>query len=64
MRASYRGISYEIEQLDSGMWQWSFQPSAGARQAGRVRGGARWAHTVARRAIDIWHLMNRSSQAA
>jgi hypothetical protein len=64
MQASYQGISYQIEEAGNSIWQWSFQPPTGARQSGRVRGEVRWAETVVRRAINIWHLMNRGSQAA
>jgi hypothetical protein len=64
VNATYRGVQYQLEELTKADWQWSFQPSTGPRQSGRARGERRWAVTVVRRAIDIWHLMNRSSQAA
>jgi len=62
--AMYQGVQYQIEELNKGEWQWSFQPPTGPRQSGRARGERRWAVTVVRRAIDIWHLMNRTSQVA
>jgi hypothetical protein len=64
MRATYRRISYQIEDVGEGMRQWSFEPPEGARQTARVRGEAWWATTVVRRAIDIWHLMNRGSRVS
>jgi hypothetical protein len=60
--ASYRGIQYKLIETDKGEWQWSFQPPAGPRQAGRVVGLPRYAMTVVRRAIDVWHLMNRGDR--
>jgi hypothetical protein len=59
VHASHRGIRYEIEEIRSGEWQWSFLPPTGARRAGRLMGEHEWAITVARRAIEVWHLMNR-----
>jgi hypothetical protein len=64
VNAIYQGVQYQIEELSKGEWQWSFQPPKGPRQSGRARGESRWAVTVVQRAIDIWHLMNRASQAA
>jgi hypothetical protein len=63
-KAIYQGVQYQIEELSKGEWEWSFQPPTGRRQSGRARGERRWAVIVVRRAIDIWHLMNRTSQVA
>jgi hypothetical protein len=57
--ASHQGIQYEIAEIRSGEWQWSFQPPIGKRRSGRARGEAQWAVTVAQRAIEVWLHMNR-----
>ena len=62
--ALHRGMQYQITELRSGEWQWSFMPPFGAVRAGRVTGEFQWAVTVVRRAIDVWHLMNRSAGSA
>jgi hypothetical protein len=59
VQAFHKGIQYELEEVRSGEWRWSFTPPTGARRAGRVIGEMEWATVVVRRAIDIWHLMNR-----
>jgi hypothetical protein len=53
-----RCCQYQAEEVRAGEWQWSFQPPTGARRTGRVVGEPQWAMTVARRAIEVWHLMN------
>jgi hypothetical protein len=58
VNASYGGIEYKITEARGG-WQWSFIPPFGPIRSGRVTGDIEWAVTVARRAIDVWHLMNR-----
>lgn len=64
MYALHDGIQYEIEEIRSGEWRWSFTPPGGPRRSGRVVGELAWATTVARRAIEVWNLMNRAPQAA
>jgi len=59
VHASHRGIQYKIIKARDGGWQWSFTPPVGPSCSGRVAGDIAWAVTVARRAIDVWHLMNR-----
>lgn len=60
--ALHEGIQYQITEIRSGEWQWSFTPPAGASRSGRVVGEFEWAVTVVRRAIDVWHLMNRGDR--
>jgi hypothetical protein len=60
--ASHRGIQYKIAEARGGGWQWSFTPRVGPIRSGRVAGDIEWAVTVARRAIDVWHLMNRGGR--
>jgi hypothetical protein len=55
---SHRGIQYELTEVRSGEWRWSFRPPTGATRTGRVIGDQAWARTVVRRAIEVWHLMN------
>ena len=62
--ATYQGISYQLEEVGNGEWRWSFTPPIGARQTGRVVGGSAWAAVVARRAIEVWRLMNPAATAA
>jgi len=57
--ALHQGIRYEISELRSGEWQWSFRPPTGALRTGRVIGSRDWAITVVQRAIEVWYLMNR-----
>jgi hypothetical protein len=57
--ASHRGIQYKITAARGGGWRWSFTPPVGPSHSGQVAGDIAWAVTVARRAIDVWHLMNR-----
>ena len=66
VHAQHNGIQYELTELSSGEWQWCFKPPSGPRCTGRVRAEIFFAHTVARRSIDVWHLMNpsRHSEAA
>ncbi len=61
VNTAHRGIRYKIE-AHGGGWQWSFTPPLGPTCSGRVAGDLEWAITVARRAIDVWHLMNRRGQ--
>ena len=63
MRASHRGIQFELREIAAGRWRWAFFPPQGKPREGRVNGDMRWAETVAIRGIDIWHLMNRGDQA-
>jgi hypothetical protein len=58
----HEGIQYEISASRPGEWQWSLTPPKGARRTGRVVGDYQWAVVVARRAIEVWHLMNRGPQ--
>ncbi len=62
VHASHRGIQYKITAARGGGWQWSFTPPVGPSHSGRVAGDIEWAVTVARRAIDVWHLMNRGGR--
>ncbi len=62
--ASHQGIQYEITEIGSGEWQWSFQPPTGKRRTGRVGGEVQWAIAVAQRAIEVWHLINRPRSEA
>jgi hypothetical protein len=62
VQASHQDIQYEIEQIRAGEWRWSFQPPTGSRCGGRVIGEPEWAMTVARRAIEVWHLMNKDER--
>jgi|1185.fasta_scaffold1611616_1 hypothetical protein len=62
--ALHEGIQFQLEEVRPGEWRWSFQPPTGPGRSGRVMGNERWARVVARRAIDIWHLMNPKVQAA
>ena len=59
MRASHRGIPYELLQIADGEWRWAFTPPTGPARSGRVRGGYRFAVTVAQRGVEVWSLMNR-----
>ena len=59
---SYRGISYELVETNSGAWSWSFAPPTGSRRSGRVVGEQQWALVVVQRAIEVWHLMNRGDR--
>lgn len=60
--AAYRGISYELVEAAPNRWRWSFSPPMGPRRSGRVRGEFQFAVAVVQRAIEVWHLMNRSAQ--
>jgi hypothetical protein len=62
VQTAHRGILYKIAEARGGGWQWSFTPPAGPSCSGRVAGDLEWAITVARRAIDVWHLMNRGGR--
>jgi hypothetical protein len=62
--ATYQGISYQLEEVASGEWRWSFTPPVGVGKTGRVVGGSAWAAVVARRAIEVWRLMNPTATAA
>jgi hypothetical protein len=62
--ATYQGISYLLEEVRGGEWRWSFTPPVGPVRSGRVFGEVAWAEVVARRAIDVWHLMNPAVRAA
>jgi hypothetical protein len=62
--ASHEGISFELVEIRPGEWRWAFSPPAGARRSGRVHGEQQWAFTVVRRAIEVWHLMNRTERNA
>ena len=62
--ATHQGISYVLEEVRSGEWRWSFTPPIGLDRSGRVVGDSAWAEVVARRAIDVWHLMNPAARAA
>jgi hypothetical protein len=62
--ASHEGISFELIETRPGEWSWTFLPPAGARRTGRVVGDQQWAFTVVRRAIEVWHLMNRTDRNA
>ena len=66
VHALHQGIQYQITEVRFGEWQWSFTPPVGKARSGRVVGELQWAVTVTRRAIDVWHLMNRGvgSEAA
>lgn len=65
VHALHQGIQYQLEELRSGEWRWSFDPPSGPQRSGRVRGEVFFAHVVARRSIEIWHLTNaRPSIAA
>jgi len=57
--AVYQGIQYEITEVGDGQWRWEFVPPHGPRRIGRAIGTPEWAFTVVRRAIQVWHLMNR-----
>ena len=57
--ALHRGVQYEMSEVVPGQWQWAFAPPTGPRRSGRVQGEFQFALTVVRRAIDVWHLMNR-----
>ncbi len=58
IHALHQGIQYTLEETAPGEWAWSFAPPNGSRRAGRVRGGYRFALSVVRRGIEVWHLMN------
>lgn len=58
VHALHQGIQYQLAKLNSDEWQWAFKPPSGPWRSGRVRGGVLFAHTVARRSVEVWHLMN------
>lgn len=60
--ASHQGITFELVETGPDSWGWSFAPPTGVRRSGRVVGEQEWAFTVARRAIEVWHLMNRGDR--
>jgi hypothetical protein len=60
--ASYQDIQYELEEVRSGEWRWSFTPPTGARRTGRVLGEYGFVLSVVQRAIEVWHLMNRQDR--
>jgi len=51
--AIHQGIQYEMQSLNDGEWQWSFQPPQGARRVGKVVGEPAQAMAVVRRAIEV-----------
>ena len=61
--ALHHGIQYQIKEIRSGEWRWSFKPPMGSQRSGRVTGELAWARTVVQRAIEVWHLMNRAQAA-
>jgi hypothetical protein len=63
VHALHKAIQYRLEEVVPGEWHWSFAPPKGLARSGRVRGQYQFAQTVVRRAIDIWHLMNRDEQS-
>ena len=64
VQASHQGISFEVIETGPGEWSWAFLPPDGRRRTGRVVGEQQWVFTVVRRAIEVWHLMNRTNMAA
>ena len=63
VHALHRGIQYTLDEVARGEWHWSFAPPKGPARSGRVRGPYRFALTVVRRGIDVWHLMNRDDHS-
>jgi hypothetical protein len=51
--AIHQGIQYEIQSLNDGEWQWSFQPPQGPPRTGKVVGEPAQAMAVVRRAIEV-----------
>jgi hypothetical protein len=39
IRALHQGIEYGVKPVSSAVWEWSFVPPIGPRQAGKVIGG-------------------------
>jgi hypothetical protein len=62
VHATHQGIQYELVEVRSGEWRWSFTPPTGARRSGRVSGDPKYAVIVAQRAIDVWHMMTRNER--
>jgi len=58
VHARYRGIQFTLVETAAGRCRWSFVSPEGRHRDGRVNGDMRWATTVVRRGIDVWHLMN------
>ena len=54
LHALHRGVQYQLEEIASGEWEWSFIPPSGSPCAGRVSGEPEWAMTLAKRAIEVW----------
>ena len=61
--ASHRGIQYKLSEIGEDEWRWAFTPPSGPPRSGIVEGEYGFALTVVRRAIEVWHLMNRSHQS-
>lgn len=54
LHALHQGVQYQLEEIASGEWEWSFIPPSGLLCAGRVSGEPEWAMTLVKRAIEIW----------
>jgi hypothetical protein len=54
LHALHQGVQYQLEEIASGEWEWSFVPPSGLPRAGRVSGEPEWAMTLAKRAIEVW----------
>ena len=61
--ALHQAIQYQITEIRTREWRWSFTPPTGPGRSGHVVGEFEWAVTVVRRAIDVWHLMNRRADS-
>jgi hypothetical protein len=64
VHAQHRGIQYRLEEVQPGDWRWAVTPPDGRMKTGRVRGEFQFAASVARRVIEVWHLMNRGHSKA
>jgi hypothetical protein len=63
VHATYQDIQHELAEIRKGEWRWSFTPPTGAPRTGRVVGEYMFAVGVVRRAIEVWHLMNRQDRS-
>ena len=64
VHASHRGVQFTLREAAANQWHWSYVSPEGRRREGQVNGDVRWAMTVVRRGIAIWHLMNRDHAKA
>jgi hypothetical protein len=53
VRASHQGIQYELDEVGSCEWRWSFTPPIGVSRSGRVRGAYEFALIVVQRGIEV-----------